>query len=109
MSSQKELKSSAWGEEIDAAAIEAAAREARARELARLVGLLAGKVKSAFNAAVVAPMARWRRREALAQELYSLDERMLKDIGVSRGEIPYLVWGKRVATPHQDNTPARAA
>src|SRR5690606_24217836 len=74
MSSQKELKSSAWGEEIDAAAIEAAAREARARELARLVGLLAGKVKSAFNAAVVAPMARWRRREALAQELYSLDE-----------------------------------
>jgi uncharacterized protein YjiS (DUF1127 family) len=58
---------------------------------------------------LVGPLARWRRREALANELYSLDERMLKDIGLSRSEIPFIVSGKRVPTPHQDNVPARAA
>jgi uncharacterized protein YjiS (DUF1127 family) len=114
MSSQKELNSAspaaaAWGQEFDAAAIEAAAREARARELARLIGVAAGKVKTALNAVFVAPLARWRKREALANELYSLDERMLKDIGLSRSEIPFIVSGDRVATPHQDNRPARAA
>jgi uncharacterized protein YjiS (DUF1127 family) len=87
------------------AGLEAAAREMRALEIARLIGQVAGKIKSA----VVGPLARWRRREALANELYSLDERMLKDIGLSRSEIPYIVSGKRVATPHQDNSPARAA
>ena len=96
-------------EEFDAAAVEAAAREARARELARLVGVFAAKARKAINAVFVAPLARWRRREALANELYSLDERMLKDIGLSRSEIPFIASGKRVATPHQDNTRARAA
>jgi uncharacterized protein YjiS (DUF1127 family) len=90
---------------VNSAAVEAAARELRAHEIARLIGQLVVKVKSA----VVGPLARWRRREALANELYSLDERMLKDIGLSRSEIPYIVSGKRVPTPHQDNTPARAA
>ena len=95
--------------DLDAAAVEAAAREARAHELARLVGVLARAVNTAFKAIFVAPLAHWRRRTALANELYSLDERMLKDIGLSRSEIPFIVSGKRVATPHQDNTPARAA
>jgi uncharacterized protein YjiS (DUF1127 family) len=90
---------------IDTIGVEAAARELRAREFARLIGVLAGKVKSAL----VGPLARWRRREALANELYSLDERMLKDIGLSRSEIPFIVSGNRVPTPHQDNVPARAA
>jgi uncharacterized protein YjiS (DUF1127 family) len=99
----------AWGQEFDAATIEAAAREARARELARLVGVFAAKVNTALHAVFVAPLARWRRREALANELYSLDERMLKDIGLSRSEIPFIVSGQTVATPHQDNIPARAA
>ena len=99
-----------FGDEgFDAAAVEAAAREARARELARLVGVFATKVKKALNAIFVKPLAGWRRREALANELYSLDERMLKDIGLSRSEIPFIVSGRRVATPHQDNTRARAA
>jgi uncharacterized protein YjiS (DUF1127 family) len=90
---------------IDSIGIEAAARELRAREFGRLIGVLARGIKSAL----VGPLARWRRREALANELYSLDERMLKDIGLSRSEIPFIVAGKRVATPHQDNKPARAA
>lgn len=96
-------------EEFDATAVEAAAREARARELARLAGVFAATVKKAFKSVFVTPLAGWRRREALANELYSLDERMLKDIGLSRSEIPFIVSGKRVATPHQDNTRARAA
>jgi uncharacterized protein YjiS (DUF1127 family) len=94
-----------WRQELDAARLEAVARELRAREFARLIGVAARSIKSAL----VGPLARWRRREALANELYSLDERMLKDIGLSRSEIPFIVSGKRVPTPHQDNVPARAA
>jgi len=98
-----------WRQELDATRVEAAAHELRAREFARLIGVLAGKVKDGFAAVFVTPLARWRRREALANELYSLDERMLKDIGLSRSEIPFIVSAKRVPTPHQDNSPARAA
>ena len=99
-----------WGLEPDAIAkAEAGAREARARELARLVGVAAAKVASAVHAVFVAPVARWRRREALANELYGLDERMLRDIGLSRSEIPFIVSGNRLETPHQDNVRARAA
>lgn len=31
------------------------------------------------------------RRRAAIRELYALDDRMLKDIGISLGDIPYLV------------------
>jgi|SRR5690606_34485027 uncharacterized protein YjiS (DUF1127 family) len=95
--------------EVDSLALLAAAQEARAREVARLIRGLARKVKSAFNTVVVEPLARWRRREALARELYSLDDRMLRDIGLTRSEIPFIVSGKRLETPHQDNSPAKAA
>ena len=54
-------------------------------------------------------LARARRNRKTAAALAHLDGRMLKDIGLSRSEIPFIVAGKRVATPHQDNKPARAA
>ena len=44
--------------------------------------------------AVAAPIVAARRRRRLFDELSSLDDRMLKDIGVTRAEIPYIVSGE---------------
>jgi uncharacterized protein YjiS (DUF1127 family) len=39
---------------------------------------------------VAAAVGRWRRRRAALTELRSLDDRMLKDIGLVRNDVPYL-------------------
>ena len=39
----------------------------------------------------LATVAGWRQRRRLAAELYALNDRMLKDIGVSRWEIEWIV------------------
>ena len=36
-------------------------------------------------------VAGWRQRRRLRAELYALNDRMLKDIGISRWEIDYIV------------------
>ncbi len=41
--------------------------------------------------ALVAPVARWYKRRALAQRLAMMDDRMLADIGVGRFDIPNVV------------------
>jgi uncharacterized protein YjiS (DUF1127 family) len=39
----------------------------------------------------LAAVAGWRQRRRLAAELYALNDRMLKDIGISRWEIEWIV------------------
>jgi uncharacterized protein YjiS (DUF1127 family) len=41
--------------------------------------------------------ARWRERRAAVRELHSLDDRTLRDIGISRSEIDWVVWSIEVA------------
>ncbi len=36
-------------------------------------------------------LAEWRRQQRAFEELYSLDDRSLADIGITRSEIPYLL------------------
>jgi len=43
---------------------------------------------------VVAPWAEWRGRRLALAELSRLDDHMLADIGISRGEIPGIVSGE---------------
>ena len=43
---------------------------------------------------VVRPFASWRARQLALVELSRLDDHMLADIGISRGEIPGIVSGK---------------
>lgn len=50
--------------------------------------LLRGLVEAVF-----APLVRWYRRSQAMQELYRLDDRMLADIGINRGDIPAVVKG----------------
>lgn len=43
---------------------------------------------------VVQPWANWRARRVAYAELSALDDHMLSDIGISRGEIPGIVAGR---------------
>ncbi len=59
---------------------------------------------------VVKPLASWRARQLALEELSSLDDHMLADIGITRGEIPGIVSGK--LAPHRavnENEPSAAA
>ncbi|MEX1205758.1 MAG: DUF1127 domain-containing protein [Dongiaceae bacterium] len=58
--------------------------------LARLAGAAGTAVAAAARSATDA-VRRWRRRRTALYALMALDDRMLKDIGVSRAEIPGLV------------------
>jgi uncharacterized protein YjiS (DUF1127 family) len=58
------------------------------------LGALAGTAARGLGRAgrsIVSGVVTARRRRAAIRELHALDDRMLKDIGLSRGEIPYLV------------------
>jgi len=47
---------------------------------------------------VVSGLIRSHRRRVAIRQLHALDDRMLKDIGVSRGQIPLVVEGTLAAT-----------
>jgi len=60
--------------------------------------------KEAWNA-ITARFAKWRREQQAYAELAALDDRSLADIGITRGEIPYIVSQGKERPP----APARAA
>ena len=47
-----------------------------------------------FMRRITKHMARSHRSRATARELASLDDRMLRDIGISRGQIPTVAAGR---------------
>lgn len=49
--------------------------------------------------AVAARIVRWHRRNQVYRELYQMDDRMLADIGIGRGDIPNLVQSWDGETP----------
>lgn len=51
-------------------------------------------VLSLINRAIIQPIARWNERRATIMALSSLDDRMLADIGLTRGEIAQLANGR---------------
>jgi uncharacterized protein YjiS (DUF1127 family) len=54
----------------------------------------ASSVMGLLSRLVVRPFASWRARQLALEELSALDDHMLADIGISRGEIPGIVTGK---------------
>ncbi len=68
-----------------------------------------------YRTMIAAPLARRRARDATRRELLSLDAHMLKDIGITKGDIPYVVRGAELGfgTPYgahaNENKPRRAA
>jgi len=59
-------------------------------------------LRSGVRAGLAAYRA-WRARERAAEELYSLDDRALADLGLSRAEIPFiLAYGAPERGPHAE-------
>jgi len=57
--------------------------------------LVAGKAIGGYiTRHLIAPLQRWRENNARYQELMALDNRTLKDIGISRSDIPALASGQ---------------
>ena len=93
------------------------ARQARAEALARAAYLaidglarLAGAAGTAVAAAARSAtdaVRRWRRRRDALSTLMALDDRTLKDIGLSRAEVPRVV-DDLLRSPARDRTPVRA-
>jgi uncharacterized protein YjiS (DUF1127 family) len=60
-------------------------------------------------AAVGHAIAQWHRRNRAYHELMALDDRTLADIGISRSEIPRIVWAQYGGQREQSVKPARAS
>jgi len=65
----------------------------------------------AISLDVVAPIAAWNRARQTANQLYKLEDRMLLDIGVVRGDIEWLASevAHKAASAANRNQPTRAA
>lgn len=50
-------------------------------------------VSAERHASLLNSMRNWRERRAAAEELSALSDRSLEDIGLTRGDIPRVVWG----------------
>ena len=79
------------------------AEVARAQALRGLVGAVLRGLRTAARA-VAATAGKWwrayalrRERNAAVRELHALDDRTLRDIGISRSEIDWVVWSPEVA------------
>ena len=90
--------------------IEDWARQARAEALSELVGWLARQARTVAMRWTARYQA-WRTRREAVRELQSLDNRMLRDIGVGRSEIEWRVAGgdDSQATPLPAAKPCAAA
>ncbi len=75
----------------DVAAAMAHAREERSKELARLVLEGGSWMVHLFKEWLVLPIGRALMRRNVYRQLMSLDDRLLSDIGISRGQIPWVV------------------
>lgn len=70
----------------------AAAHAERSAKFAELTGWAVGRIATAMKM-LVKRLAEARKRRAAAARLAALDDRMLRDIGLSRGEISLAVTG----------------
>jgi uncharacterized protein YjiS (DUF1127 family) len=58
---------------------------------------------------IVRPLADWQDRRSAADELMGLDDHMLADIGIRRGDIPGIATGVIAPRHANENRPHRVA
>jgi uncharacterized protein YjiS (DUF1127 family) len=74
------------------------------------VSTAAVRTGSLLDRYILKPLATWRARQLAMDELMSLDDHMLADIGISRSEIPGIVTGKiQPRRAANENRPHRVA
>ena len=52
-----------------------------------------------FVSVLAAKLRGWQERQRVLNELYAMDDRALADIGLNRGDIPFVVKGIAPAQP----------
>lgn len=60
-------------------------------ERAEFIGRVVTRLSAWIVRGMIAPFAAMRRRQREYEELMSLDDHILADIGITRGDIPYLI------------------
>jgi uncharacterized protein YjiS (DUF1127 family) len=93
------------GKHVDEFAIYHAARELRAKALAELIGKAGAGIKGLVKRHIVEPLRARARRQRQLEELMSMDDHMLRDLGLSRGGIAYAFDHGREAEPANSNAP----
>ena len=83
-------------------AIMAEARRMQSEVLGRMVRMAGARVASALRAGLIAPVVRWTRRRRTINELRELDDRMLADIGITRGDISLVIAGGDTSAAETD-------
>ncbi len=90
---------------FDEAKVHRAARELRAKAFAELLGKLGRGIKGLVKRHIVEPIRARAARERQLEELMSMDDHMLRDLGLSRGGIAYAFDHGREAEPANANAP----
>lgn len=90
---------------FDEAEVHRAARELRAKAFAELLGKLGRGIKGLVKRHIVEPIRARAARERQLEELMSMDDHMLRDLGLSRGGIAYAFDHGREAEPANANAP----
>ena len=79
------------------------------RERAEYVGDLLDRGFARIGRALRGLFGTLRREQRLYNELSALDDRMLADIGITRGDIPYVVKGAAIGRNAGNDNAAKAA
>lgn len=90
-------------------AIQQAASQLRAQAFAKYVGTSAAAIKVWVKRHVFEPMNARAQRQRQLDELTSMDDHMLRDLGLSRGGIAYAFENGREIEPANTNGPTHKA
>jgi uncharacterized protein YjiS (DUF1127 family) len=66
-------------------------------------------IRNVLDRYIVKPLAEWRERQVSIAELRGLDDHLLADIGIRRGELTGIVAGTIRPNAANENCPNRAA
>ena len=88
-------------------AIYHAARQARAEALGAMIRNASSAIKAAFTRLIVNPIKARASRQRQLDELMSMDDHMLRDLGLSRGGIAYAFEHGREAEAANTNAPVK--
>ena len=92
---------------IDSFARHRAAREARARYVAATVGRAVRGLARLIARQIFGRIHAYLQRRRQLEILLNMDDRMLRDMGLSRGGISYALEKRREADPANINTPVK--
>ena len=92
---------------LDSFALHRAARELRARYIAFAMGKVARGVVGLLRRRILEPTRAYFKHRRQVEALMNMDDRMLRDMGLSRGGIAYALKNGRQGEPANTNEAAK--